>query len=146
MKKTRSTKPGAFTLVEVTLALGIAAFCLIALLGLLPASVNSSNNATEETAAMNGVAGLVADLKTTPPTATGSPLYGIPLTSGTLYFNDAWQKVTTVAGARYRVTTIATPAGSVTPARATLHVSWPAAVTPQNATGSVTVFAAYNSQ
>jgi uncharacterized protein (TIGR02598 family) len=35
-----------FSLVEVTLALGIAAFCLIALFGLMPVGVQTNRNTT----------------------------------------------------------------------------------------------------
>ena len=48
---------GAFSLVEVTLALGIAAFCLIAVFGLIPVGVQTNRNATSQTAATNIIAG-----------------------------------------------------------------------------------------
>ena len=41
----------AFSLVEVTLALGVAAFCLIAVFGLLPVGVNSDQTSIQQTAA-----------------------------------------------------------------------------------------------
>jgi uncharacterized protein (TIGR02598 family) len=138
----------AFTLVEVTIALGIAAFCLISLLALLPPGMNSSKNATEETAAMNGIAGIVADLRSMPASATTSPLHGLPLTSGTFYFNDSWRKLTTASDAQYRLTTLTSvpAANAMAPVRATLQVSWPASVAPANAAGSVTVLAAFKPQ
>src|SRR2546430_694425 len=40
-----------FSLVEVTLALGVAAFCLIALLGLLPASLKTQQSGIQQTTA-----------------------------------------------------------------------------------------------
>jgi type II secretory pathway pseudopilin PulG len=40
-----------FSLVEVTLALGVAAFCLIALLGLLPTGVKTQQNSIQQTTA-----------------------------------------------------------------------------------------------
>ena len=46
----------AFSLVEVTLALGIAAFCLIAVFGLMPVGVQTNRNATSQTAATNIIA------------------------------------------------------------------------------------------
>ena len=39
----------AFSLVEVTLALGIAAFCLIAVFGLMPVGVQTNRNAISQT-------------------------------------------------------------------------------------------------
>lgn len=41
----------AFSLVEVTVALGIATFCLLAIVGLLPMSLSAVRNAREEAAA-----------------------------------------------------------------------------------------------
>src|SRR5215813_5749765 len=60
MKK-RSNR--AFSLVEVTLALGIAAFCLIAVFGLMPVGVQINRNATSQTAATNIIGAIIADLR-----------------------------------------------------------------------------------
>jgi len=40
---------GAFSLIEVTLALGIVAFALVAILGLVPVALRSAKEATEDT-------------------------------------------------------------------------------------------------
>ena len=56
----------AFSLVEVTLALGIAAFCLIAVFGIMPVGVQTNRNATSQTAATNIMAAVIADLRATP--------------------------------------------------------------------------------
>src|SRR5215475_12321543 len=55
----------AFSLVEVTLALGVAAFCLIAVFGLMPVGVQTNRNATSQTAATNIMAAVVADIRAT---------------------------------------------------------------------------------
>ena len=55
----------AFSLVEVTLALGIAAFCLIAVFGLIPVGVQTNRNATSQTAATNIIASVIADMRAT---------------------------------------------------------------------------------
>ena len=65
----------AFSLVELTLALGIAAFCLIAVFGLMPVGVQTNRNATSQTAATNIIASVIADMRATP--ATTSAQYGI---------------------------------------------------------------------
>ncbi len=62
----------AFSLVEVTLALGIAAFCLIAVFGLIPVGVQTNRNATSQTAATNIMAAVIADLRATPKCTTPS--------------------------------------------------------------------------
>src|SRR6266436_6267926 len=53
----------AFSLVEVTLALGVAAFCLIAVFGLIPVGLQTNRNATSQTAATNIIAFVAADLR-----------------------------------------------------------------------------------
>ena len=78
----------AFSLIEVTLALGIAAFCLIAVLGLMPVAVLTNRNATSRTAATNIMAAVVADLRAIPSTKTTSAQFNIVFgTPKTLYFD-----------------------------------------------------------
>src|SRR6476660_9032035 len=81
----------AFSLVEVTLALGIAAFCLIAVFGLMPVGVQTNRNATSQTAATNVIAAVVADLRARPTANTSSQFcisFGF---ATTLYFDSAGQ-------------------------------------------------------
>jgi uncharacterized protein (TIGR02598 family) len=49
--KRPSSEAAAFSLVEVTLALGVAAFCLIVLLGLLPTSLRTQHSSIQQTTA-----------------------------------------------------------------------------------------------
>ena len=56
----------AFSLVEVTLALGIAAFCLIAVFGLVPVGVQTNRNATSQTTATNILSSVVSDIRASP--------------------------------------------------------------------------------
>ena len=65
----------AFSLVELTLAIGIAAFCLIAVFGLMPVGVQTNRNATSQTAATNIIASVIADMRATP--GATSAQYGI---------------------------------------------------------------------
>lgn len=57
---------GAFSLTEVVLALGISAFCLLVLLGLLPVGLNSNQSSREETSALNIASRMIADLQSIP--------------------------------------------------------------------------------
>src|SRR5207302_3575123 len=93
----------AFSLVELTLALGVAAFCLIAVFGLMPIGVQTNRNATSQTRATNIMAAVIADLRATPKTAgtwTGtSSQFCIPLgTSTTLYFDSEGRCSNDLAG------------------------------------------------
>src|SRR5215831_11590791 len=87
-----SNKNAGFSLIEVTLALGVAAFCLIAVFGLLPVGVQTNRNAASQTAGTNIIAAVVADLRATPTTIDTSTQFGIPFgTNTTLYFDSAGQ-------------------------------------------------------
>ena len=155
MKIYRRWEFAGFSLVEVTLALGVAGFCLIALFGLLPVAINSNRTATEQTAANGILSAIIADLRATPATsprgsAATSQQYSIPIpTSGsagtnTLFFNSDRQVVATAAMGRYLVT-IAFPTGGSGARAATMvdvRVTWPAAASVANAQGSAETFTA----
>jgi Verrucomicrobium spinosum paralogous family TIGR02598 len=135
----------AFSLVEVALALGIAAFCLIAIFGLMPVGLQTNRNATSQTAATNITAAVVADLRATPKANTTSAQFGI--TFGTnpppLYF-DASGQFTTSLGANSRYQLNVTWYGTSGLRYADVKVTWPAAATPTNASGSAETFAAFD--
>ena len=158
MKK-RSTS--AFSLVELTLAISIAAFCLIAVFGLVPVGVQTNRNATSQTAATNIVAAVVADLRATPQTtppgnAATSLLYQIPIPANPvslatsispLFFADTGTFATTLqADSRYRLSITFCPNGPATHAATyvDIKVTWPAVVDPATVTpsGSAEMFAA----
>jgi type II secretory pathway pseudopilin PulG len=71
--KTRFTS--GFSLVELTLAIGVAAFCFIAVFGLIPVGVQTNRNSTSETQATSIMALAVADLRA----AQIGPQYGSPM-------------------------------------------------------------------
>jgi len=62
LKQSRA-KTTAFSLVEVTLALGIAAFCLIAVLGLLPTGLKTQQASIQQTTANQIISTIFADLR-----------------------------------------------------------------------------------
>ncbi len=170
--KTRSK--WAFSLVEVTLALGIAAFCLIAIFGLMPVGVQTNRNATSQTVATNILADVIADIRTTAnvtPSATPSALYVITIVvrggSSTVtqnrYFDREGRCSCDSAGSQKPNPLTRDCSGTWTPSLqlryrlsitfplassglsyADLKVSWPAAAAPGNASGSVETFAAFD--
>src|SRR5437660_1415580 len=99
--------PAGFSLVEVTLALGVAAFCLIALLGLLPLGMQTNQSAVSQTAAASILSSLVADLRATARSNPTSPQYDITFgTAKLLYVDDQGRVVTPAnpnAAPRFRV-------------------------------------------
>src|SRR5213079_1441691 len=97
-----NSRTGAFSLVEVTLALGVAAFCLISVFGLVPVGLQTNRNATSQTAATNIMAAVVADLRATPTTSNTSSQFCIPIPTGnssrTLYFDNEGRCSSDLAG------------------------------------------------
>ena len=60
-KSAHGTK-SAFTLIEVTLAMGIATFCLLTVFSLLPIGITTNQNASEQTTASGIATAISADL------------------------------------------------------------------------------------
>jgi uncharacterized protein (TIGR02598 family) len=133
----------SFSLVELTLALGVAAFCLIAVFGLVPVGVQTNRNATSETAATNILSSVVSDIRATAgKQSVPSAKYGIARTKASfarVCFDGqgGWTKLqgnnsVCPANSRYRlfVQMGNNPDGVVYPNYAYLRVIWPAAVDP----------------
>ena len=137
---------GGFSLAELTLAVGIAAFCLIAVFSLVPVGVQTNRNATSQMTATSVVAAVVADLRATPKGTGTSSQFAITFgTDKTLYFDSAGQASTSLgADSRYRLRI--TWNGSAELRYADLKVTWPAPVDPAATapSGSVEIFAAFD--
>ena len=149
----------AFSLVELTLALGIAAFCLIAVLGLMPVGVQTNRNATSQTAVTNIMAAVIADLRATPRCLATSSQYQITLGTApgcqvvispspkTLYFDGTGQFSTTLGtNSRYQLNVTWNVTGNCSAALpcADLKATWPAAATPANASGLAEMFVGFD--
>jgi len=143
----------AFSLVELTLAIGIAAFCLITVFALVPIAVLANRNASSQTAATNIMATVIADLRAARTTSATSTQFGLgfsgctPPNSVQLYFNSEGQLVgrcdccSDTAGSqgtnpRYRVS-VTYPTSSIGLPYLDVKVTWPAAAASANASGSV---------
>jgi uncharacterized protein (TIGR02598 family) len=137
----------AFTLIEVTLALGVAGFCLVSIFGLLPIGINSNQASLEQTVAGNIASSILSDLRSTPVTATATAHYGIQLpttgistmgpstSAATIYLAADGSAGTSGAPAtsgsaisRYRVTIgfAAPQAGQCAATAVRVLVTWPA--------------------
>ncbi|HWL50921.1 MAG TPA: hypothetical protein VNQ90_00695 [Chthoniobacteraceae bacterium] len=136
-----------FSLVEVTLALGIASFCLIAILGLIPVGLNSTQTAMEQTQATNIISNIIADMKQKPVGSTDevtSQRFGITVPAGPklLYFKNGGT-TTSQGDARYKVKVTFTSTSvhdDRKPITGTIWVAWPAAAADGNEQGSVSTF------
>lgn len=135
-----------FSLVEVTLAIGVASFCLISVFGLLMVGLKTQKDSIEQTAA-NGIFSAVGvDLRATatataPDTSATSALYQIPIPANpttataptTLYFTSDGTYTTTLnSQSRYRLTITFQPNGTSAQNATYVHlkVTWPAALAP----------------
>jgi uncharacterized protein (TIGR02598 family) len=146
--KSRPQRFTAFSLVEVTLAIGVAAFSLLAIFGLLATGVQTNHTAIEQTASGDILTAVAADLRATPKTSASSLQFGISIppnpvaaaTSTTLYFSPTGQSSTSLnSGSRYRLVLTFLPNGSGRSATiASLRMTWPAAADPANVNTSAT--------
>jgi uncharacterized protein (TIGR02598 family) len=155
-------RTAGFSLVEVTLALGVAAFCLIVLVGLLPAGLKTQQASAQQTIAneiMSEILGdLRADIRLPPGQASHEGDSGFGLhghwaqlyAPDTLYFDQQgnWLQLngSPPAGATFRskITYLFPPNASTSVAN--IIVSWPAQVDPATVmpAGSVQTFIAVN--
>src|SRR5664279_3775732 len=139
-----------FSLVEVTLALGVAAFCLIGLFGLLPLGVQTNQSSSSQTAAASVLSSVVADLRATPKTNPTSLQYEITFGAVKILYVDGEGRAVVPANGnaipRYRVTITfpPSPSGSFAPTFVSLKISWPALADPATSTpaGSIETFTA----
>ena len=160
--KRRSRAWSAFSLAEVTLALGVAALAFIAILGMVPVGLKvqqASATQTKANAVMSAVIDdLRADVRLPPGQATKAQgewanLHGhwravsVP---DTLYFTNDADQTGTVNGAapadavfRATITYLFPPTATTSIAKIT--VSWPAAQSDlTKVAGSIDMFAAVN--
>ena len=145
----RDRESGGFSLVEVTLALGVAAFCLLTLFGLLPLGFQTNQNSISQTTAASLLSSIVADLRATPKTRPTSVQYVITFGIAKVLYLDAEGRAVSpmnpTATPRYRasISFPPSPGGSGPPTFVCLRVSWPALADPATNTpaGSVETFA-----
>lgn len=156
--KSKSSRIIASSLVEITLALGVASFCLVSIFGLLPVGITSNKVAIDQTLTNGILSTVVADLRSCPRTCplgqTGTssqfaiPIPPNPITTSpadtTLYFTAEGAPSTAADLAGYRVTVTFLPNGtgekSATLVR--LTASWPAMLPIAKASGTVGTFCA----
>ena len=148
-----------FSLVEISIALGVAAFCLLAIVGLLQTGLTSEQSTVGTTSAWGILSSAHADMASTPQTNSQSVTYGISFaqSSGpqTIFFGrdgsptgPAGSAPTAKSYFRLSVGMNPPAVASPAPALARLLVTWPAAADPSpsewpsHAAGSVEVVTA----
>jgi uncharacterized protein (TIGR02598 family) len=155
----------SFSLVEITLALGVASFCLLGIFALFPTSLRTNQITIQQTADTTLARAIAADLQNTPKTISNSPRYGITFpATGTASHTIFLREDGTAAGAQdsdavpsqnpiYRATiTFIAPANTSqkTATGIRIWLTWPAmadtsaAATPTNYAGAYEIFTAVN--
>jgi uncharacterized protein (TIGR02598 family) len=145
-----------FSLVEVVIAIGVVAFALLAVLGLLPVALGTNRDATLETEAANIAALLESDIRSTSrqfnpdgsrkSSTDGSPIYGIPFDGRNaseveLFLdeggsrNDASGTAYTGRTGKYRITVRFSPASGRNAIPLVILVTWPAQLNAADASG-----------
>src|SRR6266480_3975695 len=138
----------AFSMVEITLAMGVAAFCLIAVMGMLPAGLKIQQASIQQTTANEILSDAVADLRASvryPPgqanklNSQQQTLKGHWATAGTpdtLYYTNEGSQTgglspsTVPADAVFRLTLTYLLPPTDTTSLANITVTWPAQVDP----------------
>ncbi|MFZ4774931.1 MAG: hypothetical protein ACOYM3_06200 [Terrimicrobiaceae bacterium] len=135
----------AFSLVEVTLAIGVASFALIAVLGLLPVGLKSVKNANEQAAAANVLNAVACSLRTASSTnsldffntfAGQAIQYSVGSGASTIivsWNNLTLEGSTETSQSPKRLSAVLnfTPPGTlITTGRATVTVAWSAQANP----------------
>lgn len=139
----RCVHPGGFSLVEVTLALGVMAFCVLAIVGLLPTGLSSQQASAQQSASAEIISSILTDLKSTSKSATSSPRFGIDVATGGTLFISENGALGTRDGSRYRVEVILTPQSGRLATTGRIQVTWPAQqADPAKAAGRVEAFLA----
>ncbi len=145
-----------FSLVEVTLAIGVAGFCLLAVIGLLPISAKTNQAAIQQTTANAIISEIAADLNAAArlPPGQVSKQYSLKNrwdpTPDYLYFtNDGkptgTNQATAPVDAVFRATITYRLPPTDTTSLADIRISWPAAQNDQTkVAGSVGMFVAIN--
>jgi type II secretory pathway component PulJ len=160
-----SSRRAGFSLVEITLALGVAAFCLVAILGMLPVGLKTQQTSSQQTTANAIISQILGDLRADvrlPPgqqaksqeSTAGLGLHGHwadVATPDTLYFTSDGRKTgnlnaaTPPADAVFRATITYRLPPTDTTSLASITVSWPAAQSDlSKVAGSVETLIAVN--
>lgn len=94
VRRARQRLNQAFSLVEITMAIGILSFAMIAIMGLIPVTLKVSRDSIEKNLVLHMSQVVRADLSSQP----FSTLAG----SGTRYFDPEGEVLPDAVGARYR--------------------------------------------
>lgn len=139
--KTAHPNRHAFSLIEVTVAIGIVAFCLISIVALLPAGLKSVKNANAEAAAAEALEQISSAIREAATNSDGDYVAngafsdltwktdGATLPAKTYYFNLAGQPTNSASARLVAYVQLTSPTNDVSTGRAQISVAWPGAAT-----------------
>ena len=140
MNRRNHWKLVGFSLVEVTIALGIAGFFLTAVLGLLPVAIETQQTSIDQRTANGIITELVGDLRAAfrRPGNGNSSQFGVEITKlppglgqkytpTPVYFAIDGTKLNGSAGAAYKATITYYSTTDATSTLANVVITWPAA-------------------
>lgn len=144
LRRKRLATPGGFSLVEVTMAIAIVSFCLIAVLGLLPTGLKAVKNSNEQAGAANLIGAIATSLRSA--STTDGTNYTTSFGGQTISFKNSgggvsactWintggftlEGVTNSTWPRLCAAIVVTaPATAPAPVSAFISVGWPATAT-----------------
>ena len=162
--KRSSRSTAAFSLVEVTLAIGVAAFCLLAVAGIIPTGLRTQRASINQTRANSLIAQCVqylrADVRLPPGQAKKAEggwenlngHWAAVAVPDTIFFTNDGKQIGVAqgtpaapSGAVFRATITYMAPPTVTTSIAKITISWPAAQSDlTKVEGSIDVFAAVN--
>jgi uncharacterized protein (TIGR02598 family) len=147
----KPSQTDGFSLIELALAIGVASFCLLTIVALIPTSLNITQTTVQQTADTTWVRAIADDLrqtpKTSPPSTQTSPRYGITIpaigtATHTLFLRDDGTASDQDSDAnpsqnyKYRATiTLTAPMDALqkSATRVTILLTWPAMADPHAA-------------
>lgn len=149
----------AFSLVEVTLALGVASFSLLAILGLLHTGLTTEKATIGQTVASGILSTVFSDIASTPGASSVTQMFQLSLAGTdsaapqTLYFSEDGKPTGLIgtvptASSLYRVSVGIPPVLPASPPVVRIFITWPAAADPDpaqwptRASGSIEVVTA----
>jgi uncharacterized protein (TIGR02598 family) len=109
-QKARASR-AAFSLVEITMAIGIVSFAFLGVFGLIPTGLNTFRQAMDASVGSQIAQRVINDAQQTDfNTLIGGNTSAFQQSSTPRYFDDQGNEVTTAGGAIYQVNTCITPA------------------------------------
>src|ERR1043165_4198247 len=96
----RTARRAGMSLIEVTMAIGIASFCMVTVMGLLPVGLSIMRDAVDQTVESQIVQQMHAEIQ-----QTGFSRLGERYEARTYYFSEEGDPLESATGARYRAVT-----------------------------------------